>query len=166
MASERQTVLVTGGAGFIGTWVLRDLLAQGRRVVVLDAGERPARWERIVGPASREVPLVQGSLLDRDFVAQVFADHAFTHVIHLAALLTPACQADPWEGCRVNVLGTMALFEQLRAAGDRVRGFSYGSSVAVFGDEPDPSTGLAGGDHLPLTFYGAFKRSVELIAEQ
>lgn len=159
-------ILVTGGCGFIGTWVVRELLARGVPVVVLDAGGRPDRWERVIGPAGREVELIQGSLLDRDLLARAFADHAFTGAIHLAALLTPACQVDPWEGCQVNVLGTVALLEQLRAAGDRVRGLAYASSVAVFGDEPDHGAGVAGGGNLPLTFYGAFKKSVEIIADQ
>src|SRR5262249_19714546 len=107
-----------------------------------------------------------------------FSGHDITHVIHLAALLTPACQADPWEGCRVNVLGSVALFEQIRKRGSQIRGFAYASSVAVFGEEPDDSgrelaagvAGVAGvaavaGDQ-PPTFYGAFKKSVELLAEQ
>jgi nucleoside-diphosphate-sugar epimerase len=160
------TVLVTGGCGFIGTWVLRELLGRGLRVVVLDAGERPARWERVIGTASAEVPLVRGSLLDRGLLGHVFEEHQISNVIHLAALLTPACQADPWEGCRVNVLGSVALFEQVRLQGAGLKGFSYASSVAVFGDEPDRAGAAGGVDHDPLTFYGAFKKSVELIAAQ
>jgi nucleoside-diphosphate-sugar epimerase len=165
-AGSKPTVLVTGGCGFIGTWVVRELLERGLRVAVLDAGERPARWERIIGAQSDSVPLVQGSLLDRALLARVFAEHQVTNVIHLAALLTPACQADPWEGCRVNVLGTVALLEAMRASAIRIQGFSYASSVAVFGDEPDHASGAGDGASGPPTFYGAFKKSVELIAEQ
>jgi nucleoside-diphosphate-sugar epimerase len=165
-AGQRRTVLVTGGCGFIGTWVVRELLERGLSVVVLDAGERPARWERVLGAESGSVPRVQGSLLDRALLGRVFDEHQVTNVIHLAALLTPACQADPWEGCRVNVLGTVALFEQIRASAIRNQGFSYASSVAVFGDEPDHAGGPVDGVSGPPTFYGAFKKSVELIAEQ
>lgn len=165
-ASSSPTVLVTGGCGFIGTWVVRELLERGRRVVVLDAGGRLARWKRVIGPRSEHLPIVQGSLLDRELLARVFAEHHVTHVIHLAALLTPACQADPWESCRINVLGSVALFEQVRTAPLRIQGFSYASSVAVFGDESDHLTGATGDGNHPLTFYGAFKKSVELIADQ
>lgn len=165
-AGSKPTVLVTGGCGFIGTWVVRELLERGLRVVVLDAGERPARWECVIGAGSAAVPLVQGSLLDRALLGRVFDDHQVTNVIHLAALLTPACQADPWEGCRVNVLGTVALFEQVRAFAIRIQGFSYASSVAVFGDETDHASGPADGMSGPPTFYGAFKKSIELITEQ
>jgi UDP-glucose 4-epimerase len=165
-SGSNPTVLVTGGCGFIGTWVVRELLGRGLRVVVLDAGERPARWERVIGAESESVPLVRGSLLDRALLGRVFEELQVVNVIHLAALLTPACLADPWEGCRVNVLGTVALMEQMRASAVRVQGFSYASSVAVFGDEPDHASSLADGQSGPPTFYGAFKKSVELIAEQ
>ncbi len=160
------TFLVTGGCGFIGTWVIRELLRGGFGIVVLDAGERPARWMRVIGSDSEHVPLVQGSLLDRQVLARVFAEHDVTHVIHLAALLTPACQTDPWEGCQVNVLGSLALFEQVRTSATRICGVSYASSVAVFGDEPDHTRATVDGRNQPLTFYGAFKKSVELIAAQ
>ena len=165
-AENTPTVLVTGGCGFIGTWVVRELLQRGVRVVVLDAGALPVRWERVIGAGSAHVPLVRGSLLNRELLAHVFAAHHVTHVIHLAALLTPACQADPFESCGVNVLGSVALLEQIRASAQQIRGFSYASSVAVFGDEPDHATGAVVAGNHPLTFYGAFKKSVELIAEQ
>ncbi len=160
------SVLVTGGCGFIGTWVVRELLGRGLRVVVLDAGGRPARWERVIGEGAKHIPLIRGSLLDRDLLARVFAEYQVHRVIHLAALLTPACQSDPWEGCRANVLGSVAVFEQVRACANRIQGFSYASSVAVFGDEPDHASGAAQEENRPPTFYGAFKKALELLAEQ
>jgi len=160
-------VLVTGGCGFIGTWVLRELLATGHSVVVLDPGDIPARWDRVLGSRKGDVHQVRGSLLDRELLARTFADFNVTHVIHLAALLTPDCQADPWQGCQVNVLGTVAILEAIRACASQVRGFSYASSVAVFGDEPDTrSSAHRAEGHIPKTFYGAFKDAVEAIAQQ
>jgi nucleoside-diphosphate-sugar epimerase len=162
------TILVTGGCGFIGTWVLRELQSRSISSVVLDAGSAPERWNRILGAAASKIPLVQGSLLDRELVRHIFDEHQITHVIHLAALLTPACQRDPWEGCQVNVLGTVSLFEEARRCADRIRGFAYASSVAVYGDEPDhagnPANALR--ENRPETFYGAFKKAAEGIAYQ
>ena len=146
--------------------MLRELLQKGLRALVPDVSGRPVRWERVIGPRHEEITLVQGNLFDWDLLSRLFAEHQITHVIHLAALLTPACQADPWEGCRVNVLGSVALFERIRLSPGRIQGFSYASSVAVFGDEPDHSGGAADGANRPVTFYGAFKKSIELIAEQ
>lgn len=166
MPSINSTILVTGGCGFIGTWVLRELCERGIDTVVLDASERPDRWRRVMGDAGEKIPLVRGSLLDRDLLTDLFERHRITHVIHLAALLTPACQNDPWEGCQVNVLGTVALLEEMRKRAGAIHGFAYASSVAVFGDEPDHASGADSNATLPLTFYGAFKKSTELIAEQ
>lgn len=167
LPGSRTSVLVTGGCGFIGTWVIRELLNRGLHVVVLDMDSAPARWERIIGPARQKISLVRGSLLDADLLARTFQDHGVTNVIHLAALLTPACQADPWEGCRINVLGSIALFERLRKAARRIEGFAYASSVAVFGEEPDhASLSAERSASDPVTFYGIFKKSLELIAGQ
>lgn len=162
------SILVTGGCGFIGTWVLKDLLNRGLRAVVLDAGAVPPRWHRILGSDADRVSLIQGSLLDREVLRRVFEDHAITHVIHLAALLTPACQQDPWLGCQVNVLGTVGLFEEARRCAGRVRGISYASSVAVYGDEPDHTQhrSISISENRPETFYGAFKKAAEGIAHQ
>ena len=159
---------VTGGCGFVGTWVIRELLGRGASVVAFDVQENRDRWDRILGPAASRPRLVKGNLTDRQLLSDIFSEHEITHVIHLGALLTPACQEDPWEGCYTNVLGSVAIFEQIRLATHGVVGFSYASSLAVFGPLPD-------GDERSHTetdttntpsFYGAFKRSVEIIAQQ
>jgi UDP-glucose 4-epimerase len=159
------SVLVTGGCGFVGTWVLRSLLNQGIPSVALDAYENSMRWQRLLGLRAADVPFVSGSLLDRDFLKNVFDEHQITHVIHLAALLTPACQQDPFVGCEVNVQGSVALFEQ--AVKSKIKGLSFASSLAVFGPEPDSATsGKSPFENRSPSFYGAFKKAVELIAEQ
>ena len=168
VADTAGKVLVTGACGFVGTWVVRALRARGLDVLALDVGLRPPRWERLLGDEAIRLPLISGNLLDRSLLARVFATGEVTHVIHLAALLTPDCQHDPWEGCQANVLGTVALFEAMRRAPRPVHGLAYASSVAVFGDEPDTDTaaGASPRDGHPMTFYGAFKKSVETIAAQ
>jgi RNA polymerase sigma factor (sigma-70 family) len=138
------TVLITGGCGFIGTWVVRELLNRRVRVVAFDPGGRPARWARVLGAAGLQVPLVQGSILDCELLGRVFEEHEVTHVIHLAALLTPACQQDPWEGCRVNVLGTVALGklmvpEKLEEAATQMRNAAAGIDLGGL----DPAVGAA-----------------------
>ncbi len=164
---ERETALVTGGGGFIGTWVLRDLLAQGIRPIAFDVQFDSARWERILGSAADQVTFVTGSLLDREKLQAVCDEHRVSRLIHLAALLTPNCQQDPWTGCQINVLGSVALFELARANVGRIRGLSYASSYAVYGPEADDgSLGFSASNNRPPSFYGAFKLAVDLIAEQ
>lgn len=155
-------VLVTGGSGFIGTWVLRELLARNAKPIVVDVQPPPPRWQRVLGQRTPEVISVNASLLDQNRLQDVIEQHGVTHVIHLAALLTPECQKDPWLGCQVNVLGSTALFEAARRSG-RIRSLAYASSYAVYG----PEACDAGHEpNRPPTFYGAFKQAVDLIAEQ
>lgn len=151
-------VLVTGGGGFIGSWVLRDLLRAGRRVVALDVRPATERWSRVLGAGARDVLFSDVPLTDRDGLTDLMRRHDVSHVIHLAALLTPDCQQDPFEGCRVNVLGSTAVFDAARRAGS-VRAVAFASSFAVYG-------GDGTGDSPPPMFYGAFKQAVDLIAEQ
>ena len=155
-------VLVTGGGGFVGTWVVRERMARGVAAVTFDVAPNPERWRRVIGPRAADVPFVAASLLDRDALRRACDAHGVTHFVHLAALLTPACQADPWAGCQVNVLGGVAVFEEARRV--QARGVSHASSLAVYGAEPDDGPAAAGNQ--PPFFYGAFKKAFELVAEQ
>lgn len=155
-------VLVTGGCGFIGTWVLRDLLKRGAQPIVVDTSPTPVRWRRVLGADASQIVRAESSLLDRDQLQAVMERHRVTHIIHLAALLTPACQQDPWLGCQVNILGSTAVFDAARRTG-KVRSVSYASSFAVYGSETGETDECP---NRPPTFYGAFKQAVDLIAEQ
>lgn len=160
-------VLVTGGGGFIGAWVLRELLANGERPVAFDLEPAPERWRRVLGDNARRLVFEQGSILDRDRLRAVWGLHRVTRVVHLAALLTPACQQDPWLGCQVNVVGSMAVCETARLSATPLAGFSYASSFAVYGPEADdPALPQGASRNRPPSFYGAFKQSVDLIVEQ
>jgi nucleoside-diphosphate-sugar epimerase len=180
------TFLVTGGSGFIGTWVLKDLLSRGHNVVVYDIADGGERWERLLGPEREKIAFVPGDILDSAKLNHILDEWNVTHVIHLAAWLTPQCQQDPIRGCEINVLGTQRIFEFVKSRPGRIKGLSYASSVAVYGREMDDvlpdqphrngvsSNGAAlNGAHAqdedalePETFYGAFKRANELVAKQ
>lgn len=157
-----RVVLVTGGCGFIGSWVLRELLNSGDRAVVVDSHPAPQRWQRVIGPRSSEIVTAEASLTDRDSLQAAIEQYDVTHIIHLAALLTPNCQQDPWLGCQINVLGSTSVFDAARRS-NRVKAISYASSYAVYG----PETGaISESTNRPPMFYGAFKQAVDLIAEQ
>lgn len=161
-------ILVTGGCGFIGAWVLRALCEQGIPAVALDVVPPGERCQRILGRHLPTIAWEQADLLDLNRLRQLLADHQITNLIHLAALLTPACHNDPVAGCRVNVLGSVTLMEALRQSEQPMEGFSYASSFAVYGPEEFGSVAATDAENpnRPPSFYGAFKLAVDLIAEQ
>lgn len=153
-------VLITGGYGFIGAWIIRNLLARGDEVWVFDLRE-DARRLRLILPESEvaKVTFVPGDVTDLKALSGAISSYRISHVIHLAGLQVPTCRADPLLGAKVNVLGTLAVFEAVKAAGDRVKRLVYASSAAVFGG-PDKYPAGPQPDDVPLipsTHYGVFK---------
>lgn len=148
-------VLVTGGLGFVGQAVTRDLLHHGHQVVALTrgAGDRPV-------PAGTQ--LVQADLADRAAVTAVVRDGRFDAVCHLAALTRVRDSfADPLGYFDVNVSGTLYLLQALAEAAPGVTPprFVFGSSSAVYG----PQDGLLREDSptRPGNPYGASKLAAE-----
>lgn len=153
-------VLITGGYGFIGAWIIRNLLARGDQVWVFDLKE-DARRLRLILPESevKKVAFVQGDVTNLSALKAAISANGITHVIHLAGLQVPTCRVDPLLGAKVNVLGTLAVFEAVKAAGAQVKRLVYASSAAVFaGPDKYPSGSLADDVLLvPSTHYGVFK---------
>jgi nucleoside-diphosphate-sugar epimerase len=111
-------VLITGGYGFIGAWIIRNLLSRGDQVWVFDLKEDSRRLKQILPEAEvKKVEFVHGDVTDLPALRAAIAKHAISHIIHLAGLQVPTCRADPMLGARVNVLGTLAVFEAVKAAG-------------------------------------------------
>ncbi|MBX3400861.1 MAG: NAD(P)-dependent oxidoreductase [Gemmataceae bacterium] len=154
-------VLITGGYGFIGAWIARNLLAKGAEVVVFDLKEDPRRLRLILPEFEvKKVRFRAGDVTDLPAVTQAITDERITHIIHLAGLQVPTCRADPMLGAKVNVLGTLALFEAIRATGNQVKRLVYASSAAVFGGPDKYPANTSLGDDVPLvpsTHYGVFK---------
>ena len=123
--------LVTGGAGYIGSHVVEELLASGRDVVVLD--DFSAGLEQRLVPG---VPVVRGTVLDRAVVETALREHHVDGVIHLAARKAAGESVDiPLYYYRENVDGILTVLEAMQAAGvDRL---VYSSSAAVYGTPPE-----------------------------
>jgi len=154
------TTLVTGAFGCIGAWVVRGLLAEGERPVLLDLGDDPWRMRMIVGAdvASR-VTLVRGDIADREQVTRAVLEYGVDRIIHLAAWQVPLCRQDPAKGALVNVVGTANVFEAARATRGRVGHLVYVSSAAVFGPPSLYPPGPLADDAppRPATHYGVYK---------
>ncbi len=89
-------VLITGGYGFIGAWIIKNLLAEGHEVWVYDLKE-DARRLRLIMPESivRQVVFVPGDVTDLPAVQRAISEHRISHIIHLAGLQVPTCRANP-----------------------------------------------------------------------
>jgi nucleoside-diphosphate-sugar epimerase len=153
-------VLITGGYGFIGAWIIRNLLTRGDQVWVYDLKEDPRRLRLILPELeARKAIFVSGDVTALATLRKAIADHQISHVIHLAGLQVPTCRADPILGARVNVIGTLAVFEAVRSAGAQIKRLVYASSAAVFGPPEKYPQGPLPDDVklLPSTHYGHFK---------
>ena len=153
-------VLLTGGYGCIGSWIARNLVARGDRVWIYDLKEDPQRLRLIMDEEQiRQIAFVQGDVTDLPRLRETLARHQITHVAHLAGLQVPVCRADPILGAKVNVLGTLAVFEAVKAMQGQIQRLVYFSSAAVFGPPEKYATGQLGDDVplIPSTHYGVFK---------
>lgn len=152
-----QNVLVTGGAGYIGSHACKALAAAGFQPICFDNLE--TGWREAV----KFGPLEVGDLLDRDRVDQVFAAYRPVAVMHFAALsLVGEAMRDPGRYWRVNVMGALNLIEAAIAA--ECRNFVFSSTCATYGDH-DGVTLDEDTDQHPLNAYGASKMAVERILE-
>jgi nucleoside-diphosphate-sugar epimerase len=155
-------VLLTGGYGCIGSWIVRRLLARGDQAWIYDLRQDPRRLRLILPEEQvRQVGFVQGDVTDLDGLKRALGEHGISHVVHLAGLQVPTCRADPMLGAKVNVLGTLAVFEAVKALAAQVQRLVYASSAAVFGpqnDYPNARGPLPDDVKLsPTTHYGYFK---------
>lgn len=143
-------ILITGGSGFLGAWIIRRLNARGLAVRVLDIHDRRQTVASIVGDMAHQLDWRVGDIADDEAVHQ--AMRGCGGVIHLAGVLTPDCAANPVRGARINLIGTLNVFEAALAEG--LQQVVYASSAGVYGphDARHP---------LPMTHYGAFKLATE-----
>jgi UDP-glucose 4-epimerase len=160
--TERQTILVTGGAGFIGTHTCVELLDAGHDVVVIDnlvnsKREALTRVERITG---KQVHFYQEDVRDDAALQRIFERHPITAAIHFAALKAVGeSVAQPLKYYRNNVDGLLAVLGVMQARG--VKQFVFSSSATVYGN---PHT-VPIDESFPLSATNPYGQS-KLIAEQ
>ena len=127
-------ILVTGGAGFIGSHTLIELIAAGHNPVVVDnlsnaSPEAIHRVEKIVG---QPIPFYEVDIRDREGLEKVFAQHAFDCCIHFAGLKAVGESVQkPWEYYENNIGGTLVLVDVMRKHG--LKNIIFSSSATVYG---------------------------------
>ena len=156
------SILVTGSSGFIGAWIVKDLLERQKKLVLFDCDPSQRRLVDIMPGDPRNLTTVAGDIADLSTLRDLIDQHEVTSIIHLAGLQIPTCRADPLAGAQVNVGGTLAVFEAARAAGT-VEQVVYASSAAVIGPEACYPPGRIPNDAplYPATHYGVFKQCNE-----
>ena len=150
------TILVTGGAGYIGSQMVHELVDAGERVVVLDNLSTGHRWAVADG-----VPLVVGETGDQPLVTQLIREHGIEAIIHFAAsIVVPDSVRDPLGYYRNNTVNSRALIECAVKCG--VRNFIFSSTAAVYGN---PSSVPVSEDAptMPISPYGWSKLMTEIM---
>lgn len=153
-------VLITGGYGFLGSWVVKDLIAGGHDIFLYDIKQDTERLEVILNKeVIAKTTFCEGNVTDQDRLVRTIREHGISHIIHLAGLQVPTCRANPVLGAQVNVMGTLAIFEAYKECRNQVKRVVYASSAAVFGPPSDyPAGSLSDDVRLsPSTNYGFYK---------
>lgn len=173
------TYLITGAQGFIGAWIIKQLLQHNQqhpqeqyRVVGLDLNRNFDILEQIMDDVS-QVEMLFGDLSDYQRVKDVMEQVRPNYIIHLGALQIPACRANPRVGANVNVIGTINVFEAAKHLNEvekqkgknknHVECVVYASSAGAYGppsDYPDETVD-DDANHRPRNHYGVFKLANE-----
>jgi UDP-glucose 4-epimerase len=156
-------LLVTGGAGYIGSHTIVEFLAAGHEVVCLDnyANSSPEALRRVAEIAGRPLAAIEGDIRDAALLDRLFGEHGFDGVVHFAALKAVGeSVAKPLAYYENNVGGTLALLHAMERAG--VKRLVFSSSATVYGVPQK----LPLDEQAPLSAtnpYGQTKLSIELM---
>jgi nucleoside-diphosphate-sugar epimerase len=151
-----RTVLVTGGTGFLGSYVAAELLAAGHDVVAYDLSTD----DRILSKLgiAEDVTIRRGDVSEATAVIRAVRETGATHIVHLAALLTNAARENPRSALQVNVLGTNNVLEAARTLDEQVERVAWASSAAVYAPPHNYGGAVDEGDLVyPDTLYGGTK---------
>jgi nucleoside-diphosphate-sugar epimerase len=160
------TYLVTGGTGFIGSRVTRDLVREGESVVAYDWAPESIMLERLLTKEEIEnkVKIIRGDVTDFAHLVSTLKQNNVEKIVHLAALMLYDVNANPLLGLKINCEGTVGIFEAARLIG--LKKVVWTSSGSVFGPPEDYSQEYIPDDapHYPQNLYGSTKSLDEQFA--
>ena len=146
-------IIIFGGCGFLGSWIVRAFLKKGYSVSVFDLKIQKELLSNITGEDINKIKFITGDITNYDHVQEATTN--IDYVINLAGLMTPDCSSNPLLGAKVNVLGSINVFEALKK--NNIKFLVYTSSAGVFGQKDNYHP-------FPETHYGAYKLAVEGVA--
>ena len=154
-SNRMASILITGGTGFVGMKLSKALLERGNQVVLFDILE-PQEG----GKEGVKATFIKGNLSNFAEVYNAVKDWKIEHIFHLAGMLVPQCEANPWAAFQANGLGTYYILEASRLFG--VKKVIFPSTMGVYENPPD---GLADDDTIqrPQSMYGVLKSFSELL---
>ena len=167
---DRKTILVTGGAGFIGSHVAGELLKRGDKVIVVDEMNdyydvklKRANLECLLGEYGYNVKVFRGDICVVDFITDIFERERPTHICHLAARagVRPSI-SDPYIYIHSNIEGTTRLLDLARQY--NCKNFVYASSSSVYGNSDKENLSEEDSVDKPVSPYAATKKACELMA--
>ncbi|MEO2015096.1 MAG: NAD(P)-dependent oxidoreductase [Fuerstiella sp.] len=166
--TESARVLITGGYGCIGAQTAKWVLANTSATVVVGSREVSAqRTQRLFyDDDCTRIKCVSLDVRQQQQLEDVLTENQITHVIHLAALQTPDCNADRDLGLQINLVGTQNVIEAIKACRPSVQRFVFASSIAVYGARssyPDAIVPMLA-EPDPVNVYGAWKLAGEHIS--
>jgi nucleoside-diphosphate-sugar epimerase len=162
-------IFITGGTGCIGASTVQQLLLHEdvEQLLVVTRSNNPRILHLWLGEAlDGRIELTAANIGDAKAIQQLLSDFQPTHVIHLGALQSPACDADPRLGMLVNVEGTLNLFQAAAELAAPLKRFVFASSAAVYGKRsmyPD-ATIREDATLAPPNLYGVWKVAGEHLA--
>lgn len=165
MTNQSKKILVTGGAGYIGSHTLIELIAAGFTPVVYDnlSNSSPASLARVQQIVGQSIEFIEGDILDTQLLAKTFAAHDFTAVIHFAGLKAVGeSVAKPLWYYQNNVAGTLNLLDEMTNA--QVKNLIFSSSATVYGD-PEALPIVESSPRSATNPYGQSKLMIEHMLE-
>lgn len=160
-----ETVLVTGGAGYIGSHTAMALITAGHNVVVIDnfVNAKPDALHTVSELTGSEISVVEGDVRDVELVTKTIEEHGVTAVIHMAALKAVGESVEmPLEYYGNNLESAIATLQAMRNAG--IYKFVFSSSATVYGD-PESCPIPEGASIGATNPYGMTKQMIEVIME-
>ena len=148
-----KNIIIFGGTGFLGSWIVKNFVKRDYKVTIFDLKIETELLKKLIGKDIEKIKFLKGDVTNYEEVLE--ATFNMDHVVNLAGLMTPDCSRNPSLGAEVNVLGSINVFEATKARG--IKFVVYASSAGVFGEKDKYFP-------FPETHYGAFKLAVEGIA--